>query len=55
MANRKERPQKQKNQQRFQKSQTSTVNENIQPIRIQDVLFKLLDAKIEIPIPSIKG
>ena len=54
MANRKERRAKAKKSAKAQKNQTSTVNENIQPDKDQDVLFKLLDAKIEIPIQVLR-
>lgn len=56
MANRKERRASAKKSAKKQNKQSKTtkVNENIQPDKDQDVLFKLLDAKIEIPIQVLR-
>ena len=53
MANRKERRAKAKKTaktQKNQKTEASKVNENVEVNKDNDVIFKLLDAKIEIPI-----
>ena len=55
MANRKQRRAAAKNEKKSAKSTQEKVTQNVQPDKDNDVLFKLLDAKIEIPIEVLRN
>ena len=55
MANRKQRRAAAKNEKKSAKPTQEKVTQNVQPDKDNDVLFKLLDAKIEIPIEVLRN
>lgn len=59
MANRKERRAQEKSNRKNQKttnqSTTNNISSNVEPAKDDDVLYKLLDAKIEIPIQVLRN